>query len=228
MRQYGRDHFQSEVDHYFALNSLIPTAVKPALFNPDVWQSAAEDQPMLDYYRDQFATRESEPTSVKLKRILHKTNLEALLSRLDSATMQASLEARVPYTDHRIVEKMFRAPMNFKIDVDDSEQAPYLASGDLQQRDSLRSKRVLRSVAEQLMPVELAQRKKASFPTPVQQWMGNEWSDWAARTLSESPFAHAVFQPAALAELTENPGQSGMWLWPILNIACWGDRAFAA
>jgi asparagine synthase (glutamine-hydrolysing) len=155
-------------------------------------------------------------------------NLEGLLSRLDSATMLAGLEARVPYTDHLLVEKMFRLPRKYKIDVAHEERKPYLASGLLEQRGSLRSKRVLRSVAERMMPHSLAHRKKASFPTPVQSWLSGEWQDKIRETLRNSPFGKEVFRPEALNELAENLPQAGMWLWPIVNVLHWGDRQFAA
>ena len=61
----------------------------------------------------------------------------ALLARLDSATMEASLEARVPYTDHHLVEKMFRVPHRHKISVDRHEPAPYLPSARLEARGTV-------------------------------------------------------------------------------------------
>jgi asparagine synthase (glutamine-hydrolysing) len=226
--QYGREQFTSPVDHYFALNSLIPTAAKGSLFQARVWKAAGEDQPMWDCYDALFCKQSTQETQRKQTAILHHVNLEGLLSRLDSATMLAGLEARVPYTDHLLVEKMFRLPRKYKIDVAHEERKPYLASGLLEQRGSLRSKRVLRSVAERLMPHSLAHRKKASFPTPVQSWLSGEWQNEIRETLLNSPFGREVFRPQALTELAENLPQAGMWLWPIVNVLHWGDRQFAA
>jgi asparagine synthase (glutamine-hydrolysing) len=227
-RQYGRDCFHSPVDHYFALNSLIPTAVKPALLQPWAWRQADEDRRMTAFYTSQFDELEGRTTADKHTVLLHRINLESLLSRLDSATMLAGLEARVPFTDHLLVEKMFRVPSRFKIDVAHDEQAPYLCSGELHSRGTLRSKRVLRSVASRLMPSELAMRPKASFPTPVQRWLSGPWQTWVRDTLLESPFGRELFQPAALQDLADNIPRAGMWLWPVLNVLIWGDRQFAA
>jgi asparagine synthase (glutamine-hydrolysing) len=222
--QYGRDTFLSEIDHYFALNSLIPIAAKPALLQAWVWEEAEEDSRMVQSYQGRFDRLADMPTVQKYQRLLHQVNLESLLSRLDSSTMLASLEARVPYTDHRLVEQMFRVPFQHKIDIASSESEPYLPSADLEARGSLRSKRVLRNVAGQLMPEQLASRKKASFPTPVQSWLAGEWHDWARNYLSKSPFAQSIFQPQAINDLANNIPQAGMWLWPMLNIAIWGDQ----
>ena len=224
--QYGRAEFTSPTDHYFALNSLIPSAAKPAILQDWAWQQAGRDEPMWETYEQQFTALRDLPTDQQETRVLHRTNLESLLSRLDSATMQAGLEARVPFTDHHLVESMFRVPTNHKISVDVREPQPYLTSAQLAARGTLLSKRLLRTVAARAMPAELAQRKKASFPTPVQQWLSDPWADWAAATLRSSLFAQAVFQPQALEELTSNVRQAGMWLWPLINLTIWGDQEF--
>lgn len=227
-RQYGRDHFESEVDHYLALNSLIPVNVKPGLLRPHIWQAAEQDRNLVGYYQQTLQQWGDLPTRRKYMLLLHRINLESLLSRLDSATMQASLEARVPFTDVRLLEQVFRVPQRFKIDMAHGIKAPHLASAELDQKNLLQSKRILRSVAGRLMPEELAQRKKASFPTGVQVWFSGAWTDWAGETLRSSPFAQELFQPAALNEISENPQQAGMWLWPMLNVAMWGDRHLSA
>jgi asparagine synthase (glutamine-hydrolysing) len=225
--QYGRDRFASPADHYFALNSLIPSAAKPHLFQPWAWAAADEDRGMRAYYDQLFAERAGEPTCRKNAAVLHRVNLEGLLARLDSATMLAGLEARVPYTDHRLVERMFRVPQRFKIAVSEHEQAPYLASGELERRGSLQSKRMLRTLADRLMPRELARRKKASFPTPVASWMSGPWSERVRGMLLSSPFGRETFQPQAIRELADNVARAGMWLWPVLNVLAWGDRQFS-
>ncbi len=227
VKQYGRDRFASAVDHYFALNSLIPTTAKGLLLQPWVWQQADEDRHMWSLYTALFDELGEQATQRKHTVLLHRLNLEALLGRLDSSTMLASLEARVPYTDQRLVEQMFRLPQRFKIDVAHTEHAPYLTSGELQARRSLRSKRILRTVAAGLMPASLACRKKASFPTPVGRWLSDDWAGWVRDTLRNSEFGRAVFQPRALKELAEDLSQAGMWLWPLLNVILWGDRQFA-
>lgn len=166
-QQYGHLRFASESEHYLALNSLIPSTVKPQLLQPWAWKLTDNDEPMHEFYQGLYEERDGENTHRKLAAVMHRVNLESLLARLDRSSMAASLEARVPYTDHHLVEKMFRLPMNYKIDVAHHEHKPHLASAELSERGSLRSKRLLRSVADRRLPVEFARRKKASFPTPV-------------------------------------------------------------
>jgi asparagine synthase (glutamine-hydrolysing) len=228
VQQYGRDQFLSRTDHYFALNSLIPMSVKKHLFNPHIWKNAEEDLQMMLTYRELFDEYEHLSTAEANTAVLHQVNLEALLSRLDTSTMLAGLEARVPYTDHHLVEKMCEIPFRHKIDVSQTERSPYLASAELAARGSLNDKKLLRHVASNVLPKKLAYRKKDSFSTPVLKWMGDDWKDDVTQTLKMSEFAKELFQPAALNEIIENPEQAGMWLWPIMNLAKWGDQAFAA
>ncbi len=227
-RQYGRLRFTSESDHYLALNSLIPSTVKPQLLQPWAWKLAEDDEFMFGYYQDLFSERDGESANRKQAVVMHRANLESLLARLDRSTMAAGLEARVPYTDHILVEKIFRLPMNYKIDVAHHELKPHLASAELGQRGSLESKRLLRTIAGRLLPAELAHRKKASFPTPIGEWFSGPWRNWVQQTLQHSPFARNFFQPQPLQEITENPAAAGMWLWPLLNLTLWGDQEFGA
>lgn len=226
--QYGRAGFSSLVDHYFALNSLVPLSAKAALFRPELHTLIDSDGPAVQYYAELLSERPEETTSERYLRLLHRVNLESLLSRLDSATMQAGLEARVPFTDHHLVESIYRIPIEQKIDVTPSESAPYLSSGELASRGSLRSKRPLRKVASELMPHTLAFRPKASFPTPVADWIAGPWQETVREKLLTSPFGREVFQPSALHELADNLPTTGMWTWPILNLLEWGDQQFAA
>ncbi len=228
MQQYGRLQFASEGDHYLALNSLIPTTVKPQLLQPWAWKLAEDDHCMRGHYDRMFGDRDGEHSHRKQAAVIHQVNLEALLSRLDRSTMAAGLEARVPYADHVLVDKMFRLPMRYKIDVAEHERAPHLSSASLQQRGSLRSKRLLRTIAQRRLPMELASRKKASFPTPVANWFAGAWQPWVQQKLTTSPFARNLFQAEPLAELAANPAAAGMWLWPIVNLSVWGDQEFAA
>ena len=155
--------------------------------------------------------------------VLHRLNLENLLARLDRSTMQASLEARVPYTDHHLVEFAFSLPMSMRIDIAPNEESPFLAASMLDRRGTLRSKRLIRQVAARRLPAELANRRKASFPTPVRQWLSGPWQNWARDRLLNSEFARQIFRREALVELTSNVAMAGMWLWPMLNLAMWGD-----
>ena len=224
LQQYGCDTFKTQGDLYLATNSLIPLRAQQSLFNESAWGRIKEST-VHDHYNRMFLDCASATSHGRAAEVLFRANLESLLSRLDSATMLAGLEARVPFTDHKLVEQAFRLPHRYRIDVAPQENKPWLPSLALQRRGSLREKRVLRSVARRLMPLQLADRPKASFPTPLAGWL-TRWRDWSHGVLTQSPFAAEHFRPDALQQFRNLSPQLTMWHWPMLNLALWGDRVF--
>jgi len=225
-RQYGRTEFRSEADHYFAMNSLVPTWAKRRVLNPSIAVSIGDDDAMFDHYQSVFDECGEIPTVEKYATVLHRINLEALLSRLDSTTMHAGLEARVPFTDHLLVESMLKLPFHYRIDASHSAESRDLASAELSATGHIRSKRMLRQVAKRMLPARLAERRKESFPTGVTTWIKNEWTAFISTRLATSPFARLLFTENFLAELIQAPEKAGMWLWPITNVVLWGDAEF--
>ena len=226
-QQYGRDSFHSASEHYLATNTLIPTQIQRGLFREEFWDAAYADHAVEKFY-DQFYQDDLERSTAEQTAVmLHRVNLESLLSRLDSASMHASLEARVPYTDHILVESAFRTRHSYRIDIAPDEPSPWLSSLELARRGSLRSKRILRDVAGRMMPSNLANRPKASFPTPLGGWLHNEFDDYVQQQFECSSFAQQLFRPDALQQMANVPEQLSMWKWPLLNLMVWGERWFS-
>ena len=199
---------------------------KASLLQPWVWDAAEHDEPMRTTYGQELEQAGHGSPARRQAVLLHRINLESLLSRLDSATMLSGLEARVPYTDHRLVEYGFRLPFEYHLNVASDETSPFLAAGTLDARGSLRSKRILREIARRRLPSLLANRPKQSFPTPVSRWLAGPWNSWAFQSLQNSPFAQDFFTPVALRGLVEAARVQPMAVWPILNLTSWGDRTY--
>ncbi|MHC5026994.1 MAG: asparagine synthase (glutamine-hydrolyzing), partial [Planctomycetota bacterium] len=81
-----------------------------------------------------------------------------VLPTIDRATMAASIEGRVPYLDHAIVEHAFTIHGRYKFD----------RSG---RRAAFGPKAILKRLAADLLPPEVVRRRKAGFPSPVLGWM---------------------------------------------------------
>ena len=77
-------------------------------------------------------------------------HLHGLLRRVDSASMHASVEARVPFVDHRLIERMFGIPFSWK-NQEGVSKAP------------------LRRIASKYLPEHVAYRNKIGFPVNVNQ-----------------------------------------------------------
>jgi len=99
------------------------------------------------------------------------THLHGLLRRLDNSTMLCSVEARVPFVDHRLVERMAGVPFGYRMK-DGIVKAPL--------------KRVFRNA----IPHENLHRKKVGFPVDMdripldQKFNGNSYDRWLAFNLA--------------------------------------------
>ena len=224
-QQYGQEQFDSIAQHYLSANTLIPWSAQRALFSPDLLAQDTQGK-ILQHYENTFSKQQGATTAESYTKVLLRVNLESLLRRLDTSTMAASLEARVPYADHQVVEKSLQLPQNFRIDVCPQEIQGWHTSAELNSRGSLRSKRVLRHVASQLLPPRLALRPKMSFPTPIASWLASDWQTWISDKLKTSSFAQQLFRPEALAELATAPAPISLWKWPVLNTIMWGEQCF--
>ncbi len=87
-----------------------------------------------------------------------------LLVKADKMTMAASVELRVPFLDHRLVEFAARLPVSYK-----------LRGGE--------TKYLLKKVMERYLPREVIYRSKKGFPVPVAQWFRNGLHELASDTL---------------------------------------------
>ncbi|MEZ6087953.1 MAG: asparagine synthase (glutamine-hydrolyzing) [Pirellulaceae bacterium] len=223
LKRYGTLTFATPGAHYLSANSLIHPDKQAALFREPYFLEAFADGRVEESYDARFDAFPGMSNLEKTAHVLLQVNLECLLARLDSATMWAGLEARVPYTDHHLVEQVLRQPFGYRIDRRPDDPSRDDGAAELVNRGAVRGKRVLRSVAERLMPPELSNRPKASFPTPVPYWLANDWRPWVCELYRQSAFANEVFRPEAIDLLTQMPEQLSAWHWPLVNMILWGE-----
>src|SRR3979490_973934 len=114
--------------------------------------------------------RQPPESATLLDRILDadvKTYLVELLMKQDQMSMAASIESRVPFLDHKLVEFAARLPASWKV-------------------SGLTTKRVLREAMRGLLPDSILNRPKMGFPVPFSFWMRREWNTVARDVLLDS------------------------------------------
>lgn len=96
----------------------------------------------------------------KLSALDIETYLPPLLMRQDKMGMAATLENRVPFLDHELVEYAFSLSTKYKLQ---NNIDPWK-----------RTKPLLKKIAENLLPHEIIYRKKVGFGLPIADWLRNE------------------------------------------------------
>jgi asparagine synthase (glutamine-hydrolysing) len=125
---------------------------------------------------------------------------ELLLARVDKMSMGASLEARVPFLDHKFVELALSIPANVKT-----------------RHNTL--KFVLKKAVRGLIPDEIIDRRKQGFGVPVDEWFLDRLGTLARRELDEFCSQTDNLDPATVAELFAR--RKGWDIWFLLNLALW-------
>lgn len=134
-----------------------------------------------------------------------------ILVKVDRCAMAHSLETRVPFLDHSLIEYVYSLPHRLR-----NAQSP--------------GKPLLKSVLARHVPTALIDRPKMGFSVPIERWLRGELRDWAQALLTRDRIeATGVLSNAAVQALW-NEHQSGRsnhhtQLWHILMLCDW-QRAY--
>lgn len=121
--------------------------------------------------------------------------------------MAASVESRVPFLDHPLVEFTARIPVDFQI-------------------QGMAGKFILKQAVEDLLPHDIIYRKKMGFPTPWAYWLAGPQLHQIETLLTERrSAARGLFRPDAIsrifAEHRARHRDHGNRIWRLLNLELW-------
>ena len=133
-----------------------------------------------------------------------------ILVKVDRAAMGVSLETRVPFLDHRIVQFALSLPMKWKI------------------REG-KGKWVLRKLLSKYLPQDLIDRPKMGFGVPIDYWLRGELKDWARDLMNPEKLKNEGFLESDLIQIKLSEHISGKrnWqyqLWSILMFQAWLEK----
>jgi len=153
------------------------------------------------------ATGGSQPL---LERLLYtdvKTYLVELLMKQDQMSMAASIESRVPFLDHVLVEFAARIPAEWKL-------------------SGFTTKRILREATRDLIPAEILKRPKMGFPVPFAEWSRGRWAGWVRDILLDRKTRErGLFEPGQVTRLLDDhaSGARNMTdaVWSLVHLELW-------
>lgn len=161
-----------------------------------------------DFIRDYFNRPGAErPVDKALRMDTLIMLVDDPVKRVDNNTMAASLEARVPFLDHEVVEFAATLPAELKI------------------RDG--GKYILKEAARKIIPSEVIDRPKGYFPMPALKYLRGEFLEFAREALlNDTARQRGLFQSDYVEELLKNPEKhitplQGSKLWQLSLLERW-------
>ena len=135
---------------------------------------------------------------------------ELLLMRVDKITMATSVEARVPFLDHHLVEYALGLPRSLKV-------------------QGMTGKHILKRALEEILPHDLLYERKRGFGAPVREWFREGLGAWVDEHLMNSTMRRRdlldyAFVGRMLQEHRNRTNDWGFHLWALLNLSLWYER----
>lgn len=211
-RNYLHNVALDPLDRYLDSVSTFTSLNKPLLYAEDFRRSLdvggrGEDRALARFR----AIAAGAPTADPLESLLYldsKTYLPGdILVKVDRMSMAASLEARAPLLDHKLIEFVCRIPPSLKL-------------------SGTETKSIFKRAVRGLVPDELLKRPKQGFGMPIQQWINRELRDYIRDVLTGARArGRGYFRPAYVDLLLDEHARGrrdhSFQLWSLFVLELW-------
>jgi asparagine synthase (glutamine-hydrolysing) len=195
-------------DIYFDNFSVFSRQYQQSLFSSEAQEHIGQDDP----YQKALQYADNSDAEALLDRLLAidlKTYLHELLMKQDQMSMAASIESRVPFLDHKLVEFAASLPVRMKL-------------------RGLTTKYILRQAMRDRLPKEILSRKKMGFPVPVGAWLRGKFRYILDEyVLHPRALERGIFNPDIVRNLVARhyAGEKhDERLWALINFEIWQRR----
>ena len=200
---------EADIENLFFDNfSVFSRSMQADLFNRETLGKIADKNPYT--LQNQLLEKcDAEDVLDKLLYADTKTYLHELLMKQDQMSMAASIESRVPFLDHKLVEFSAKMPREMK-----------LRGGT--------TKWILREAMKGILPAEILDRPKMGFPVPVGNWFRGPFKHIVDEyVLGKRAFDRGIFEADFVKKLVaeHNAGENhDERIWSLVNFEIWQRR----
>jgi asparagine synthase (glutamine-hydrolysing) len=132
---------------------------------------------------------------------------DAMLHKVDRASMAASLEVRVPYLDNKVIDYALALPLSAK------------------SNNAFRSKAILKQLLQRLAPHYAIDRPKKGFNFPLDNWLRFQWRDKVTELVNKETLAALGLDEKIYGDIVrryyEGDKRNCIPVWFLLNLALW-------
>ena len=199
------------IDRYLDSMSIFSRLNKRLLYAGEMQRFVQRDGEVAKHFRDHAANVKTGNQTDKLLYIDSKTYLPGdILTKVDRMSMAASLEARVPLLDHKLIEFVSRVPASFKLR---GHETKYL----------------LKKAVADIVPDAILNRPKQGFGVPMQEWINRQLRSRIRDTLDSSiskqrGYINPGYTQTLLEEHERGRRDHSMALWSLFMLELWHRR----
>lgn len=182
-----------------------------AVLSPEIRSRLSQDGPWteVDAHDKWAASRGAQGVERQMHLDLRTYMGDDILVKVDRASMAVSLEVRVPFLDHRLVELATRMPLKFKL-------------------QGRQGKAILKTAMKSRLPRSVTSRGKKGFGMPVAHWLRGPWRDLLLDTLSDGAAGRSGLLDQGVVDALIDDHLSGRRdrrkpLWTLLMFRFWEE-----
>ncbi len=211
---------KSFYDFFIELYEYVPRNIRDNYLNTNTKLRDEFDEKV----KREFSYRSNEENVFKF---FHKYHVKGLLNRVDITTMLASVEARVPFLDHELVEFSYKIiPYNLKLHWKSNElkeKSKRLVSDDYSEVYDI-PKYLLRKIGYDYLQDEIIERKKMGFPVPLNDWLHS--LEKSAKTILKDAYWLKKDKIDRLLEESKKNARAGQIIWMFINVELFRKKYF--
>ena len=194
-------------ERFFEMLAQLSREAREELLTSEILEQIDLDEPKQHYQGYLDSVAEADPLNRALYADLKLYLPGNLLTVTDRMSMAHSLEVRVPFLDHELLEFAARIPPSYKL-------------------RGMERKHILKRAVAELLPESFFRRRKMGFSPPLTVWFRNELRSFVEDTLSESAIRHAgVFRYPAVRRLLDahfaRQANYDNQIWALVTFMLW-------